>query len=296
MIILLFGIFGILIATVIPGALATCRGLIVASTVATDDTVFAVELDKCQGTSFISPINVVRVNDIKVYTPDCSKVTTYSKLVEYASPNYTNLESQSVTEKISNYYVKGTSVRITAAIESSNVTAAILCFFDNKNYYDQFKFPNKSSNFLDIIRQGTCKKFEDSHLTFTFNVSSTGYYFGGIASLVTIDLLQFNRSLTRVYYNNSDFDDDLLKLCSLTSLTHNQPCVVHKKLNNICIMLHAVPTDTIGSDSIEIKSSPQQFYKSLQIAFAVIGSTFIAMTVVVSILCRLRSKLCVCHS
>lgn len=274
-----------------------CQGEHTTRIVHPEDTVLAAILDQCQGNISLTPAKQTR-NVIDVYITDCNNVQVHSEEPpEFNSPPYYDVDNAiSIIEEshmTSNYFVNGTVAEITAFIVSHNsTTSAFLCFFNNKDYFDIFKFPKNASHFLGVIKLGWCDQLDGEYVThsMTFKVNTSGYYFAAIGSLGKLDTLQYNLSLTRLFYNNSDFINDQV-FCPLVH--GSSPCVVNNGIYNYsrtCIMLHAASSDVNYFNYISIEASPIPAVQSP------IFQPVLIPCVIVCFLIAILCVLCVCKN
>lgn len=265
-----------------------CKDVGVTSIVHPADTVHGASLSSgCQLNALLKPAKPTR-DIIDVYATDCNNLTVHYELLNYTSPVYPDVHNAisiiDESNKVgSNYYVKNTTVDISLHIVSSNSsTETFLCLFGNDSYFSTFLYPDDREHFLKVLNFAIkCYKIQgESSRNVRFTINDTGYYFAGVSSFQILESLQINVSLTRNFYDRSDFLQDHVN-CHLVQTTNN--CTVNNTFADTCIMLHATVADIADFNYIGISAAGKTVYHSLpfNIVMPFVGVVFVIAVVVV---------------
>lgn len=277
-----------------------CKDISITSAVHPDDTVLASQLGSCQQVNvLLSPVESPR-NAIDVYVTDCNNVTIHSESKNYTSPTYPAVDSAIVIidqshKSRSNYFVTSTTVEVVTHLTSPNATDVFMCLFRNSSIFDKFLYPDSREHFFNILNLATwCDKVHvtsDTTRRMAFTINSTGYYFAGISALqLSLESLQFNVSLTRNFYNRSDFLQDHVNNCHLTQSSSN--CSVRNSYLHTCIMLHATSIDIDDFDMIKVDAPKVSVYRSTMFRIVLISvGTFSLILLFIIIITTLVIKL-----
>lgn len=267
-----------------------------------DDTVLAANLTDCQVSPSLTPMSPPLSHTVHLYVTNCSNVKTYTEylpqIIFPESPNV-SIGFTFIPSVLSdtNYYARGTTVEVTTKFEVTTQSDAdvFLCLFNNSDDFDKFipspKSKEGKESFQHIIQQSNCHVLDINATTTThFSIDTSGYYYGGISSLGTIDLVQVNMSLVRRFYNHSDFNADLVVDCSLS-----RTCSIEKTSSRTCILLRALPdfdydpNKMIVQAELFLESSKLPITLSVVIGLLIIISIFVGVCIV-HIRGRIRHK------
>lgn len=252
-----------------------CEALNTVSTVYPGDSVLAAEIDRnCQigGELYIAP-DKSPVNIVNAYITNCDELIVYNESIVYSSPPYQDIKSAIIAidqfdKTGSNYYLQDTAGKITASIAVQSDTKAYMCLFSNISSFWTFKAPPDKEHFLYSIKFAKQCTIEDipSNTTHTVEMSfiadDTGYYFGAISlsPFTPSSMLQFNLTVTRRFYNLSNFIDDDLS-CPLTTA---HECPLNNTFPRTCVMLYATLNEDNSNDfnDIDITAFKIPYYRS----------------------------------
>ena len=245
-------IVSLLIPSIVMGTVVgiyKCQDSENAAVVYPDDTVLAATLTECQSntTSVLERVGSPR-NEIDVYVVPCDAVKLHTE-----EKNYTSITSPEThigqtiiglnSNNFSNYFGKNSSVSLTAQMSSNDSTEAFMCIYTNSSLFGDFLNPDSEEHFLQSMEVAHwCNKIQlelytpyNYHTSFVFN---NGYYFVGISPTYSnaLSYLQFNLSVSRHFYNYSDFLENHIT-CPLSGRGSN--CSAKNSYSSTCIMLHA---------------------------------------------------------
>lgn len=273
-----------------------CEGITVTASVHPDDTVLAARLTGCQEAhALLTPEKSPR-DFIDVYVTDCDNLTIHSELQHYTSPPYPDVDNAIVVidqshKSRSNYYIENTAIEFTTHLISHNSTEVFACLFRNSSIFDKFKYPEDRDHFLSILKLATwCEKIQvapDTTQKMAITINSTGYYFGGFSAFnLRLDFLQFNLSVTRLFYNSSDFLQDHVN-CHLTRTSSN--CSVNNSFSDTCIMLRATSADIDDFNYIRVNAAKQPVYQNT-VRFGIVmpsvgAASLVILFIVISFTC-----------
>lgn len=226
-----------------------CQDYGAVATVFPGDTVLAAELTDCQWNTSLKPTKTPR-NVIDVYVAPCSAVKVHSEEINYTSIRFPDvtignpiIDEHSI---VSNYFVENTTVTITTRLGSSNSMEAFMCLFRNSESFSTFLYPEDKNRFLNVMNSAIrCDKIQlapntSSTHEMMFSINDTDYYYHGISPSYSesLSFLQYNLSISRNFYNHSDFLNYLVS-CSFRSTRSN--CSINNSYSNssTCVMLYA---------------------------------------------------------
>ena len=248
------------------------------------DTVLAAELTDCQWNTSLKPTKTPR-NVIDAYVAPCSAVKVHSKEINYASiifPNVT-IGNPIIDQhfKVSNYFVQNTTVTVTTQLgspNSSTATEAFMCLFHTSELFSTFLYPEDENHFLNVMKLAIrCDVIQlasnaSSTCEVEFRINNTGYHFLGISPSysTTLSFLQYNLSISRHFYNHSDFLSYLTS-CSFVSTSSN--CLINNSYSSTCVMLSARPSlDVNGFNYIAINAEGFPVHRRPDFIPVLIGS------------------------
>ena len=223
-----------------------CQDFEVTAVVYPEDTVLAAELTNCQSntTAVLERVGSPS-NEIDVYVAPCDAVKVHTEEKFITSPE-THIGQTIIglnSNKFSNYFGKNSSVSLTAQMSSNNSTEAFMCIYANSSLFVDFLSPDSEEHFLQSMELAFwCEKIQlelytpyNYHTSFVLN---NGYYFVGISPTYSnaLSYLQFNLSVSRNFYNHSDFLVNKIT-CPLSGRGTN--CSANNSYSSTCIMLHA---------------------------------------------------------
>ena len=232
------------------GVTESCEKINVNIEVYPDDTVLAANLTDCHVSTSLTT-NKTEPN-VDVYVTNCSNVKTYSQYHFMNIPGINMTTEYTFIKQPYNYYVQGTIVNITTELKVSSGSGdnVFLCFFIDRNDYNKFITHTNRQLFKLLTQRPIC--FELGNTTIPFTVNTTGYYYVAIASLSSFDLIDANVSLVKKFYNQSDFEDDLV--CTLPG-----HCSTDKISPSTCVFLQAQISDKNTFNYVTVIAKKRNF-------------------------------------
>ena len=242
-----------------------CEELNDVSVLYPDDTVLVANLTDCQVSPSLTPKSPPLSHTVQVYVTSCSNVKTHTEylppIIFPETPNvsagFTFIRNTHGT----NYYARGTTIEIHTklGVTTQSGVDVFLCLFNNTLDFSKFiPHDEDKESFQHITQQPECHVLDINTTTITlFSINTSSYYYAGISSLSTIDFVQVNMSLVRRFYNYTDFNDDRVLDCSLSST-----CSIQKKSSRTCILLRALPDINYNPDKVIVRASEQSFLVS----------------------------------
>lgn len=281
-----------------------CADISHLSSVYPGDTVLAASL-QCQHdarlTQTLSPRAIV-----DVYATDCHNLTFHTKPESYSYPPYSDIDfavpilEQGKPGDSSNYYLENTSIEIDVRISSMNNSEVYLCLFNNVSTFQTFK-KYRDEHLLNILMLAvTCDKIQVEanvssfhHMPLKINV--TNYYFVGLSSpKQRLDSLQYNISLTRNFYNYSDFEQDYVD-CHLARI--NSTCSISNNHSSTCILLHATFSGALDFNFVSVSAAKEPIQHTSRFVITLSSSSsfsgaiiliVITVTIIYKVYCNKR--------
>ena len=210
------------------------------------NTILLINLTDCQNFTNISIVlkeGKPRINDISTFVTSCDSLRTHvdnftNHLVEIATPVDWLLEED-------NYFLGKSRITTSLLISSNTNQTLFVCVLDLIDY-NRLQKPIPVSERQDLVKEKNCTQIETDNFSQSQSVPSAAHYYLAVVSVtdtapVTLNG-QYNVSISKRYYNLSDFQDGEIKDCDGFS-SGADSC----KLNNLdyntssdnCVLLHA---------------------------------------------------------
>ncbi len=214
-------------------------------------------LNQCQVHAAINP-TVKLKNNVDTYVTNCDNVNVYSNESNISS-NVSNQQSMAIMDGIipdsivSNYLGNGSSFAISIYIKPQP-TSVFLCIFSSEYNLSNFLYPHSVQMFKDAIKLGDCSEkgnnsMGNNTMTISRNIAlnNSGYFFIALASEfgTIIAFASYNLSLTRKFYNQSDYTKDWVSC-------FNANCQLNITYPRSCVMLYANSGETDFYNYVEV--------------------------------------------